>query len=320
MTQGTEVLAYQHGLYPRSEHLVAATRDLDRGRTDTRAVAEQRREDYAEFVQLQREAGLDYLATGQQSWQDVFRPLVLSSAGLSPGSLTRWFDNNTFYRVPVLDGQARLDPDRFVAEGNLEHAPDPGIAVLPGPYTLSRVAVTDEDRNAAMGRLARDVLRPAAEVLDGLGYRLIHLEEPWLAWHGLPAEAEQPLATALTEIRAAAAGRLALHTYFADPSGALPYLRSLPVDLAGMDLLETDLGSLAGQWETGLLVGCIDGRSSTVEDVATVTARARHALETARPAVLALSSTCELECVPRAIADQKVRVLGEAARRLREEA
>ena len=49
--------AYLHGLYPRSEDLVAATRDLDRGRTTPEAVRERRDADRAELVSLQREAG-----------------------------------------------------------------------------------------------------------------------------------------------------------------------------------------------------------------------------------------------------------------------
>jgi hypothetical protein len=41
----SEILCYQHGLYPRSEDLVAATRDLDRGRRPATAVIDQRESD-----------------------------------------------------------------------------------------------------------------------------------------------------------------------------------------------------------------------------------------------------------------------------------
>src|SRR5439155_6388798 len=55
----TRVLAYQHGIYPRSEGVVAATRDLERGRTTDDAVAEAFGQDEAAFVEVQRKAGLD---------------------------------------------------------------------------------------------------------------------------------------------------------------------------------------------------------------------------------------------------------------------
>ncbi len=56
-----EIKAYAPGIYARSEALVQATRDLDRGRTAEEAVEEQRLADVRAFVEIQREAGLDSL-------------------------------------------------------------------------------------------------------------------------------------------------------------------------------------------------------------------------------------------------------------------
>ena len=96
-------------------------------------------------------------------------------------------------------------------------------------------------------------------------------------------------------------------------------LRELPVDAVGVDLTETDLESLRGSWRTGLLAGCLDGRSSGLEDVDATAALASRIVETARPPLLLLSSAGDLELVPRTVAEEKVRVLGAATRRLREE-
>ena len=68
--------AFIPGLYPRSEALVQATRDLDRGRTTPEAVDEQVERDLAELVSAQQDAGFDLLADGMLRWQDIFRPLV----------------------------------------------------------------------------------------------------------------------------------------------------------------------------------------------------------------------------------------------------
>jgi len=56
-----EIKAYAPGIYARSEELVQAIRDLNRGRTVEEAVEEQRLADVRAFVEIQREAGLDYL-------------------------------------------------------------------------------------------------------------------------------------------------------------------------------------------------------------------------------------------------------------------
>jgi hypothetical protein len=68
----TEIACYVHGSFPRSEELVAATRDADRGRRPASAVAAQRDLDRAGFLALQEEAGLDYRSAGWMSWADLF--------------------------------------------------------------------------------------------------------------------------------------------------------------------------------------------------------------------------------------------------------
>jgi len=95
------VKAFIPGLYPRSEALVQATRDLDRGRTSQDAVDEQVERDLTELVSAQQEAGVDLLADGMLRWQDIFRPFVEAADGLDTGALTRFLDTNTFYRAPT---------------------------------------------------------------------------------------------------------------------------------------------------------------------------------------------------------------------------
>src|SRR5919205_2930736 len=110
--------AFAPGLYPRSEGLVQATRDLDRGRTTEEAVDEQIERDLAELVSVQQTAGLDLLADGMLRWQDHFRPLLEAADGLETGALTRFLDTNTFYRAPKATGTPRLGQplgDEYVA-------------------------------------------------------------------------------------------------------------------------------------------------------------------------------------------------------------
>src|SRR5438552_5640613 len=129
--------AFAPGIYPRSEQLVQATRDLDRGRTPQQAVDEQVERDLAELVSAQQEAGLDLLTDGMLRWQDVFRPLVEASAGLEAGALTRFLDTNTFYRAPeATDSSPRLErplDQRYVAP-----LPGPRLVTLPSPYAFAK--------------------------------------------------------------------------------------------------------------------------------------------------------------------------------------
>lgn len=308
----TEIKSYVHGLYPRSEELVAATRDADRGRTTVATVDAQRRADRDAFVALQRESGLSHLAGGGFSWQDLFRPLVAACSGLEAGPLTRWFDNNTFYRTPVMRGPLALDP----AALDLDHAE---VGLLPGPYTFARLAAADLTTGELMQTLTSDVLRPAAEEYARHGATILHLEEPSLVVHGMADDGWPRLADALLALRDGLDVQVAVHTYFGDAGPWLDRLCSLPVDLVGVDLTETDVSALARPWNTGLLLGCLDGRASIIEDPGALAAVVLHVLEVARPPTLVVSSGSNLEYLPRAIADEKVRVLGAATAKAREE-
>lgn len=85
----------------------------------------------------------------------------------------------------------------------------------------------------------------------------------------------------------------------------------------GVDLVETELDTFRGKWETGLLLGCLDGRSSVVESLDGSVQLVQRIVDALEPATLYLSSNCELEFLPREVASQKVFRLGEVARLLK---
>jgi 5-methyltetrahydropteroyltriglutamate--homocysteine methyltransferase len=311
------VAAYQHGIYPRSEEVVAATRALDRGRASAEEVGAAFRADRADVIEVQRRAGVDYFSDGLLRWQDLFRPLVDACDGLEARTLVRWFDNNTFFRAPEVTGPLALRVP--LAEEDDADLPRPGVATLPSPYLFSRAAQFGGDRDALMLDLTNEVLQPIAEALIARGCSLIHLQEPWLAYHGIEPGSWDAFEKALTGLKEAAAGvTLVLHVYFGNAGPHADRLRRLPVDAVGIDFVETDLGSLGSGWEVGLLAGCLDGRSSPVESADGTAAFVLRVAEALSPPSLYLSSNCELEYLPSDIARQKVLRLGEVASQVRE--
>ena len=144
--------AFAPGIYPRSEALVQATRDLERGRTSPEAVAEQEQRDFQELVSVQRAAGLSFLSDGMLGWQDLFRPLADAAEGLDARPLTRFLDTNTFYRAVLVDGEPHLAtplpaPDLPAGEW---------VGTLPSPLAFARAA---RDEVSAQ-KLAANVLAP----------------------------------------------------------------------------------------------------------------------------------------------------------------
>jgi len=290
------VQAFAPGMYPRSEALVQATRDLDRGRTTEADVDEQVAADVQELIGVQQAAGLDLLTDGMLRWQDHFRPLLQAADGLETGALTRYLDTNTFYRAPKATGTPSLSgplDERFSAA-----VPGPRVATLPSPYALARG--TDVSPTA----MAENVLKPA---LAGVDAELVVLVEPFLAHDGgSPNELREPV-EALSNGAA-----LALWFPFSDAGPLLEQgAAELPVEGLGIDFYATHLDSVPEGLDKLLLAGVVDTRSSVVEDPAEVAAFAGKLAERGVERI-ALVPNGDLQYVSDAVAREKLARLGQA--------
>ena len=294
--------AFLTGIYPRSEALVQATRDLDRGRTTPEAVEEQVERDQAALVQAQEEAGLDLLADGMLRWQDLFRPLLEASEGLNPGALTRFLDTNTFYRAPSATAaepslRQPLD-ERYVP--TLKGA---RLVTFPSPWALAR------STDLAPSAVARDLLRPVLEAL-GPDVELVVLAEPFFA-----REPDADVDELASAVEALDGNRtIALQLVFSDAGPALGRgLGDLPVGAIGIDFHSTKLDDVPDGLGKTVLAGVVDARSSLPEDpdeVAAFAARLRERVED-----VALVPNGDLQYVSEPLARQKVARLGEARRK-----
>jgi 5-methyltetrahydropteroyltriglutamate--homocysteine methyltransferase len=298
-----ELKAYAPGIYPRSDALVQATRDLDRGRKTQEDVDQRFDRDAEEFLAVQEEAGLALLSTGLLEWQDHFRPLVERSDGLSARPLTRFLDTNTFFRAVLVEGEPRLR----------EPIPAPNLpagrwlASLPSPYAFSRAA----DGAASARALAGNVLAPQIEFYAKEGAALVVLIDPFVARAGNVAE----LVGALAELPTAVP--LALQLAFSDASPVLAELAEAPVEAIGVDFYATSLDDIPTDFPKEIVAGVIDSRSSALEDPAEI-GRFADELAGRNPAALSLSPNGDLQFVPESIAREKVARLGRSQAGLEE--
>ena len=291
--------AFVPGLYPRSEALVQATRDLDRGRTTPEAVDEQTERDLAQLVSAQQDAGFDLLADGMLRWQDIFRPLVEGSEGLETGALTRFLDTNTFYRAPSATTaapklRAPLD-ERYIAQ-----LPGPRLVTLPSPFALSH------GTDVAPKAMAEGVLKPQLEAIDA---ELVVLEEPYLAREesadlGAVEEALQvlaggPEARALAHVRERAARSRARHRRPARACDRHRLLRD-----ARRPTFPEGFGKL-------LLAGVLDARSSVLEEPREIAAFVETLRERGVEEI-ALVPNGDLQYVSEQVAREKLGRLGKA--------
>ena len=293
-----ELQAFAPGIFPRSEALVQATRDLDRGRTTPEAVDEQVERDLAELVSAQQAAGLDLLADGMLRWQDHFRPLLEAAEGLETGALTRFLDTNTFFRAP----KATTATPKLSAPLDARYvAPLPGLRLvtLPSPFALAH------GTGIPPKVMAQSVLKPA---LEGLDAELVVLAEPFFA-----REAAAKLEDLADALEALAGGpKLALWLTFGDAKHALEQgAADLPVEGLGIDFYATHLEDLPKGFGKLLLAGVVDARSSVAEEPRELAAFAARLCEKGVDRI-ALVPNGDLQYVSQPLAHEKIARLGKA--------
>jgi 5-methyltetrahydropteroyltriglutamate--homocysteine methyltransferase len=293
------------GIYPRSEGLVQATRDLDRGRTTLEAVDAQLVRDLEELVTVQQQAGLDLLADGMLQWQDLFRPLIQATDGLEPGPLTRFLDTNTFYRAPTATAakprlRGPLDDD-YVAP-----LPGPRLITLPSPFAFAK------GTELSPRAIAEGVLKPA---LAGVDAELVVLSEPFLARESAPDLDE--LAEALEQL--SGGPPLVLQLAFGPAGHLFPRVAELPVHGIGVDFYATRLEDVPDGFEKLLLAGVVDARSSLLEDADELVSFVGR-LDERVVGDIALVPNGDLQYVTERIAREKVTRLGATKRAVLEAA
>jgi methionine synthase II (cobalamin-independent) len=310
------------GSHARAETTIQATQDWERGRVDSASLSAAFREDCDELVGLQREAGADFLSDGQltTAWQDFLRPVTNGFKGLRKGAMVRWYNTNTFYYAPIVEGPVSSDGNaiwkkverRFAKTGRLRVA-------LPDPLTFSELA---DDRYYHSGRGKRDAILFA--YADALNTELRTLQKNGIAYVQFSCPAlvarfrEKPISKdgllQLGEaIRAAKKGtsiRTGFHTYFGDASPYLPGLfDAIPTDDVGFDFTQTDPASLSST-KKGIIAGIADARTTYLEGVAELGAQVRTIIQKTGSKRITLAPSSDLRYIPRVSADEKLRRLG----------
>jgi len=273
-----------------------------------------------ELVARQVEAGLDRVLEGQARWDDMIaHPLAVHDAVETRG-IVRYYDNNNFYREPVVTGT--LDVDGDVA-ADLEAAADltdePLQAVLPGPYSLFDLA-TDEhygDEERFLAALGEFLVSEVDALPD---HETLFLLEPSLV-ESPPGEGlDERASEAIDSVAGATDADVVVHTYWgAVPEKPYAHLMDADVDAIGFDFVADHERNVYNLQEYGtkdsVALGVVDGQNTLVEEPATI----RERIEWVREQVPAQSfetvyatSNTELFYLPTNRAEAKLDALAEA--------
>lgn len=314
------VEAHLTGLFPRSEELVEATRAAGRGKISPADLEAAFRRDLGALARLQSESGLDFLVDGQLNWQDLFRPFSELFTGIQLGGLTRWFDNNTFYRKPIIADKTRFSNVSIEPyfRSSLLPASTPKKAILPGPFTFA--VMSQNATYESLADLVDDIahgLKDTVEALRKAGYGCFQFNEPCLCASSRTKSELEMAKHAFQVCAKGVSAKTSLQTYFGDASPVIHALLDFPVDCLGLDFYATSLDSLPEySFDKELGCGCIDGRNSLLESPGDMAKFVKKVRENVEPRGMSICTNCDLEFLPYSIAENKVRVLSETKKML----
>lgn len=314
--------AHLVGIFPRSERVVELSRAVDRGRATADELSAAIADDERRIIALQQEAGLDYIVDGQLRWQDLLRPLSTGIPGMHPNGISRWFDNNSFYRRPVITGPLQPTGKAVLAVLGLKAlAGTRWKAVLPSPSAL--VALSENASGRSADEVLADVVavvRAEARALVDAGCAYVQFSDPVLVTRASRIDVGRAR-SALEQVTDGLRARTGLHTFFGDAGPFLSELVRFPVHEIGIDLYAStiDATRVRAPGKT-VLAGAVDGRNSLVEDVDTLVDQARRLRDALGADDVALVPNCDLELLPWECAEAKTRRLGEAATALKAKA
>jgi 5-methyltetrahydropteroyltriglutamate--homocysteine methyltransferase len=265
---------YVTGILPRPKELVEATRAYERRKIGEEELEKAFKEATIKAIEAQLSAGLSYITDGMLKWQDLLRPFTENLEGIKAGALARWFNNNTFYRKPIVQSEIR-HKKAIVCRAGLYGIPTEGCSmesILPAPYTLTRLSENKFYKNEQELMFSyAEILKIEIESLTGMGFKYVQLSDPALVYNPLKepisgdtlADVKEALKIVVKNVNV----RTCLQTFFGDFSQILPEALDFPVDDLGIDLYETSLEKLEEDaFNKGVALGLVDARSSLIED------------------------------------------------------
>ena len=258
----------------------------------------------------QEDAGVDLITDGQIRWDDPVTPFARNIDGMEIGGLLRFFDNNVYYRRPVIKSKLSFKDYSVVNEFKFARANSQTEIkpVIVGAFTFARLSRDEfyRDEEKLVFDLA-EILHKEAEKLSQEGAKTIQIDEPSLCFHpdklGLVEES-------LKIITRGIEAKFALYLYFGSINKLVPDLFDLPVDVIGVDVVsrEENLELLLEYWnEKEIGLGCVDARNTKMESEPELLAIFEKVRKKIPEDKMFINPSCGLEFLPHAEAQKKLK-------------
>lgn len=336
--KGLTIFNYATGIYPRSSTLINATRRLA---VDDPKLRELFIKGKKSWINIQKRAGLSYIADPMLDWDDIFRPFSRVN-GIELGALNRFFETNTFYRRLVIKDELRGYGDIVVKHLALDLIDEPSVnnnrrssknsnrkdvikykkvVCIPDPYTFSYMNENGYYKSYEDYILAvADMLNAEARTLADNGVDIIHINAPAIAYNvsnGVDVDISI-VKQAVEKVKSNVKSKVYLYLYFGNVSSIFDKLLDIKVDGIGIDVTSTKITSIIDySIDKDLIIGIIDSMNTKLEDVRSTASALNFILNKINAKSIALTVSNSLEFLPYRFAIKKLSILGKITRLLK---
>ncbi|MGC8601715.1 MAG: hypothetical protein ACP5GO_04250 [Thermoprotei archaeon] len=253
----------------------------------------------SELIELQRKASLDAVTDGRLLWDNVVEGSASLLSGWKKGDLTRFFDNNYFYRRPIKE---KVQPLASL-ESELKYLPWPNrLFTILGPLSFNVLSYGEQ-------KVDWDYARAISSVLKGYEGWLA-IQEPSLLESGVPDDLGDAL-----KLFPSSAKKLVM-VYFRPFSPIYDKLLDLPAEGLWLDCVSDPY------WATTLkqkgqkritVLGLIDARTTKMERVEDVL---DHISSAELSSEVYIAPNWGFDIIPYSVSKQKTRLLGSIKKRV----
>lgn len=321
------VRAVLNASYPRSEFVAKLYSKLSTGKITSEEFERGIEKAISDLFKLLNRSGISIFTDGMLRWDDIFNPLIKFIRGVKVNGLVRFYDNNFFFRAPVVESRLKLSdehPFRNWFKKSLELAKKifGGEIVLkqplPGPLTLALNSINNyyDSLESLISDWRSEVLEPLVKDLSNVGLGVVEIHEPSLVWRDVSNELVKLGIKELTYF-IDYVSKIGVDVWILTYFGSLRRLKELIAEISkaviGLDLHTREKGRILSSIKNyGLdrvMLGVIDARNTLMENSVWIKRAIVKALEYGAREVY-VGNNAQLDFIPEIIASKKLRKLG----------
>ncbi len=310
------------GSYPKPKWLNRMIREYHEGKISDDIMEEGYKDAIKLVVKEHEIAGVDIIWDGEMRREEMTSYFAEHIEGFTIYGEVRVWGNN-YYKKPAIVDELRYKDELAVGDFKyLKSITDKRIKVpITGPYTIVDWSFNEyyKNKEEAVYALA-EVMNIELKNLVKAGADYIQLDEPAIPTH----DDELEIAKNATEIVTKGVNAyIGMHMCYGDYRKIYPEILEFKVDQLDFELANKKFADIEifkeYDFTKDLGFGCIDVHTRRIETKEEVKESIRKAFEIVEPKRVYVDPDCGLKLLPKRIAFEKLKVMVEATKELREE-